>query len=284
MMFKKVAIIGVGLMGGSLALAVKKKKLARHVIGCGRSRKNLKIALNRKLLDKATTDIAEAVENADLIILCTPVQTLKKQLHEVIHYAPDGALVMDVGSTKEAIVREADRIFPSRLSFVGAHPLCGTENSGAANAIADLYTGALCILTPGKASRGALPHARHFWKSIGMRVGKLDPLFHDRILAASSHLPQLVSYALMRAIVGPGGVTAGEITRFSGKGLGDMTRLALSPAEIWSDIAIENGKNIVPLLKKIAKDLNLLAERITKHQKVNLRQYFEASSRIKQRM
>lgn len=279
-MFNCVTIVGVGLIGGSLALEIKKKKLAKKVIGCGRSLKNLQIAKKRRLIDEATTQLEKAISHSDFIILCTPVQTIAHQLKIIAKKARPGTLVMDVGSTKELIVKQACKILPRSISFIGAHPLAGTEKSGAAAALPNLFKNRLCLLTPtSRTSQKALKKIKMFWKKMGAKTLIYSPKKHDQLLAFTSHLPQMVSYALM-ATVG-NGLSLKEIQKLAGGGLRDTTRIASSPSEMWRDICLANKGSLVRGLKNFEKNINQLILWIQKGKAKELERYFERAANLR---
>lgn len=272
MMFNRVLIVGVGLIGGSLGLEIKRKKLAKKVIGVGRSKANLRLALRRRLIDEASTNLADAVKNAELILLCTPVRTITKQLEVIARRATPGTLVMDVGSTKEEIVKTAARILPRSLSFMGAHPMAGTEKSGAAGAEKDLFRGKPCFLSRGRACP-ALDQRRAviFWKKMGSRVVWSAPAQHDKNIAVTSHLPQLISSALMTTAAKL--VSKKDMQTFSGSGLKGMLRLASSPSEMWVDICLSNSKNIERALREYINELLKIKNWVKNKDQLTLRKY-----------
>ncbi len=278
-MFNRVVIVGVGLIGGSLGLEIKRKKIAQEVIGVGRSQSNLKIALKRKLIDRATTDLSKAVSNADLILLCTPVKSALHQLTIIARHAKPGTWIMDVGSTKEEIVKEAARIFlPRSLFFIGAHPMAGTEKSGAVGAEKDLFRGKICILTSSpNLSQKAKNQAVGFWKKMGSRVVWSSPSQHDKNVAVTSHLPQLISSALMTTVTKL--VSKKDLKTFSGSGLKGMVRLASSPANMWVDICLSNSKNIKKSLEYYIEELSNINKWIKFKKRGSLKKYFERVSK-----
>lgn len=282
-MFKKVAIIGVGLIGGSLGYAIKQKHLASEVYGCGRMQKNLIIAWRRRLIDHATKDLAKAINGADLILLCAPVRTIDQQLPLIAKKAKKGCLVMDVGSTKEQLVKRADKLFPPEVDFVGAHPIAGTEKSGAKAAVEDLFKNKKCLLTPGKkTSRKALNKAKKFWKKLGSEVFVFDPKTHDKILAATSHLPHMAAFGLVEVLHGL--LPFSEIKKMAGGGLLDTTRIAASPADMWADICLTNSKAIGGALKKYIRELQKLEKWIQKKNRSQLFSFFEKAASVRRKL
>lgn len=279
-MFHCVTIVGVGLIGGSLALEIKKKKLAKKVIGCGRSLANLQIAKKRRLVDEITTNLGKSVSHSDFIILSAPVQTILHQLKIIAQKAKPGTLVMDVGSTKELIVNQAHKILPSSVFFIGAHPLAGTEKSGAVAALPNLFKNRFCILTPtALTSQKALKEAKRFWKQMGAKTLIYSPKKHDQLLAFTSHLPQMVSYVLM-ATVG-NGIPLKEIQKLAGGGLRDTTRIASSSSEMWRDICLANRQPLVQGLKNFQKNMNQLILWIQKGKAKGLERYFERAANLR---
>lgn len=261
-MYNKVAIIGIGSLGGSLALAIKKNKLAEKVVGYDRILAHRKKALRNKIVDEIFNNLRLAVADADLILLCMPVRSIIYNLPFVVHYAKAGALVMDIGSTKEAIVKRAQELFKrKKCFFVGAHPMAGTEKAGPEAAHADLFVGKECILTPFKrSSRKAVAEAIRFWENIGGEVSIREASVHDSILAKTSHLPQMVAYSLMKTIEDT--TNFNHIHKFSGGGLRDTTRIAASPAEVWVDITLSNKNNLVTALEKFLQETKSVLELI----------------------
>jgi len=282
-LFNQILIVGVGLIGGSIGLDVQRKKLAKKVVGCGRTQHNLNIALKRGIIDEATSHLEEVIEGSDCILLCTPVKSLEQQIPLLAQRASKGTLVMDVGSTKEDIVRLAEKHFQDGISFIGAHPLAGTEKSGALGAEEHLFDGARCILTPASGvSNKMIGVAHRFWESLGMVVQNMDPREHDRALAATSHLPHMAAYALM-SVIGKT-LDINEISKFAGGGLKDTTRIAASPAEMWRDICLDNSKPLVSVLKKYHSEIEKLFTMIEGSESDKLLKYFDQISNLRRQL
>ncbi|UCB56661.1 MAG: prephenate dehydrogenase [Candidatus Omnitrophota bacterium] len=267
--FDKVAIIGVGLIGGSIGLAAKRKGLAREVIGVCRHKESLQKARKKGALDKGTLDYKEAVRDADLVILAAPVRQIIKLAGEIAPYIKEGALVTDAGSTKSDIVSNLDKISRGKgFYFVGAHPLAGSEQRGVAKARADLFEGARCILTKTKATNpSALRRASAFWQEIGSRTTVLSPQEHDKVVALISHLPHLAAVELVK--------TARSVLNFSSSGFLDTTRIASSDAEIWTDIFFTNKKFVTQAIDNYIKQLKLTKDLIRKEDKSRLSTEFK---------
>jgi prephenate dehydrogenase len=245
MTFSRVAIIGVGMIGASLARALKKHSLADELVGCGRGKKNLELALERGYVDSLSHDPAEAAGGADIVVLATPVETLEEIAANIAGSLMTGALVMDVGSIKGELVSRIQALMPEGVEFVGCHPIAGSEQAGAAASVEDLFSGAKCIITrTGSNTDANVSRAREFWEAIGSVVRVMDPLEHDKLLGLVSHFPHLVAYAMINAIED----RAEGAIALSGAGLKDTTRIAMSPAFLWRDISLMNRGNVLPVL------------------------------------
>lgn len=245
---RKLVVIGVGLIGGSFALALKQAKAVKHVVGVGRTRKNLNAALRLGVIDEISGDAAAAVEGADFVFLGTPVGQMAQVMSQIApHLAPD-AIVTDGGSTKQDVIAHAERFLgPHYPRFVPSHPIAGTEHSGAAAAFPQLFADRNVIVTPQRAtSPAALKRVREAWLACGARVVKLDAREHDEIFAAVSHLPHVVAFALVSMLAR--GPAAAKRLGYSGGGLRDTVRIAGSSPEMWRDICIANREALTALL------------------------------------
>lgn len=246
----KLAVVGVGLIGGSFALALRQAGLVGEVVGIGRGLANLETARDKGIIDTFTHSLAEGVSGADVVFLSTPVQTLSKVAAEVLPHMKPGAILTDGGSVKAEVVAAIERLLPVGVHFVPGHPVAGTEQSGAAAAFATLYRGRRCILTPtGRTDPAALARIQHLWQAAGSEVVVMTPEKHDRILAAISHLPHMVAYALVDAV----GKCSGEnesILNFSAGGFRDFTRIASSDPTMWRDIALSNRTALLEVIEK----------------------------------
>ena len=255
-MIRRLALLGLGLLGGSVAKAARAEGLAHEIVAVGRRRESLEPALRDGAVDHVTTDIAEGVGGSDFCVLATPVATLALLLGEVWRAAPDDALLTDVGSTKAAIVGRADALARGRpLAFVGAHPMAGSNLSGYQVSRPDLFKGALVIVTPTAASMpGAVRRVEEFWRALGARVTTLDPATHDRAVAAISHLPHLVADALVDAVVR----MDPRFLDVAAAGFRDTTRIAASNAKVWREIFQENREALSEALAAFRLALDAL--------------------------
>jgi prephenate dehydrogenase len=233
-MMERLVIVGVGLLGGSVAKAVRARGLARDIVGVGRDEARLAVAVEDGALDRATTDLADGLRGADVAVLAAPVLTIERSLPAVAAAVAEGTLVTDVGSTKAAIVRAADALARARpFHFVGSHPMAGSDRAGYGVARADLFERATVIVTPTEATAPrAVKDITAFWEGIGGRVSVLDPATHDRVVAAISHLPHLAAFALVA------GAHRFEPSAFAfaARGFRDTTRVAASDPVVWQEI------------------------------------------------
>lgn len=251
-LFKKVAIVGVGLIGGSLALAMKKKKLASRIVGVSRHKNTILLSKKIHAIDAGSCDI-NIIKGADLVILATPVNTILNLAPKIQKIIKKDCIVTDVGSTKEAIVSRLRKIFPN---YVGSHPLAGSEKRGIINACSDIFKGSLCILTPARnTDKKAQRKIERLWQEIGAKVVFLTPSSHDKILSFVSHLPHIVAFSLI-------GIISPKFLKFASNGLKDTTRIAASDAELWGDIFLSNQKNISKAIKLFQGNLSKIKSAI----------------------
>ena len=259
--FKQVAIIGVGLIGGSLGMILRRKALAHHVVGIGRRVENLKLAVELGAIDRYVSDPKEGIKGSDLVILATPVDTYERHLKEWAHCLERGAIVSDVGSVKGALVERSEAAMPEGVHFVGAHPIAGKEKTGVAEGSDLLFQGARCILTPTQHTDSqALEQIRQLWEETGSLVLTMDPHVHDQILGAVSHLPHAAAFALMHALADMRDqqLPSLDLAHHSGGGLRDTTRIAASSPEMWRDIFLWNRDNVVALIDRYQQALEKL--------------------------
>jgi prephenate dehydrogenase len=244
-----VAIVGVGLIGGSIGLALRSRGLAARVVGVGRDLKTLHQARERGVIDEATTDLEEGVAAAEVVVVCTPVGRIAHDVRRAAEAVPAGALVTDAGSTKRQIVETVETNPAAADVFVGAHPIAGSERAGAAHARAGLFRDRVCVLTPTpRTSVDRLERARRFWGGLGCRVVEMSPVEHDEVLAYTSHLPHALAAALASSV-------PAEWLALAAGAYRDGTRVAAADAGLWTDIFRDNRG---PLLKA----LGALEERV----------------------
>jgi prephenate dehydrogenase len=255
---RELAVIGVGLLGGSVAKAARQGGLARRIVGIGRDAGRLQPALDDGTLDLAVTDLDAGVRDADFVLLAAPVLTIEGLLERVWRAAPVGAVVTDVGSTKRNIVRAAERLAAGRpLAFVGSHPMAGSEQAGYRVARSDLFRGATVVVTPTEATElAALKKTTEFWEALGARVTSLDPETHDRTVAAISHLPHLIACALVD------GAARVEPAAFelAARGFRDTTRIAAGDPDMWTEIFLANRDALTATVEAFREALGELQQ------------------------
>jgi len=249
MAFKHITIIGVGLLGGSIGLALKAALIPCRITGYGHRKQTLEKALSFGVIDQWTLSLPEAVKDADLVILCTPVGLFRDILEQIAGHLKQGAVVTDVGSTKRSVVADAQKILPSGCWFVGSHPMAGSEKRGVEYARADLFANALCIITPTANSSPAISKAiEQFWQSLGMRVVRLSPEGHDACVSDVSHMPHVLASILVL-------MQSREALPLAGKGFLDTTRIASGDAVMWRDILLDNSENLNESIRRFEREL-----------------------------
>lgn len=282
MTFERVAIVGLGLIGGSLARALRGRGLAREIVAVGRTRGPLEVARREGVIDRYENEPGAAVQKADLVVLATPVRLLEPLLETIWSEVGEDTLVTDVGSVKRSLVRLADQLARSRpTNFVGSHPMAGSEKSGFAASRADLFEGALAVLTPGAATPPeAVKRARALWEGVGSRVVECPPEEHDRIVAAVSHLPHLVAYALVAAVLG----VDEAMLSYAAGGFRDTTRIAASSGALWREIFELNRGPLLEMLARYRGELDRLEGYMKNGNWEALEQALEAIHRQRERL
>ncbi len=254
--FRQVAIVGVGLIGGSLGMILKRQGLADRVVGVGRSLGNLDLAVQRGAIDAYERDPKAAMPGTELVILATPVESYATHLKEWGSLLEPGTIVSDVGSVKGSLVEQVESLIPAGVHFVGAHPIAGKETSGVGAGSVDLFTGALCMITPtANTDPQAVLTVQQVWEATGSVVRSIDPFVHDWILGAVSHLPHVAAFALMNALMNLQQQGNAELLEYSGGGLRDATRIAASSPEMWRDIFLGNHENLLIMIEALEKEL-----------------------------
>ncbi|HTW94523.1 MAG TPA: prephenate dehydrogenase [Tepidisphaeraceae bacterium] len=275
---KRLTILGIGLLGGSIGLAVKKLATPYHVIGYDHRRETLNAALACGALDEAFDQPQRAVKDADLVILCTPVGVFEKLLTQIAPALPDGCLVTDVGSTKRSIVQLAANTLPPTAHFVGSHPMAGSEKRGVEFARADLFQNALCLVTPTPTTNpAALTEIESFWRLLGMQIRQMTPEEHDRRLADISHLPHALAAAMVN-------IQPKDALALSGKGFLDTTRIAAGDAGLWRDILLDNQDNLITGIGRMQEELLQLKSLIVRRDSKSLLEWLDRAAAIRQQL
>ncbi len=244
-LFKKVSIIGTGLIGGSIGLAIRKRRLATEVIGVSRQQTNIALAKKCGAIDRGSIDLG-IIKGSDLVIIATPVNTIIKLAPAISKIIDKDCIVCDVGSTKQVVVNKLSKIF---RRFVGAHPLAGSEKRGVANANSALFEDSLCIITPVSGiNKVDIAKINKLWVSLGARVEKMSPGQHDRIVSFVSHLPHVVAFSLIASV-------PDVFLKMAPNSLKEMTRIAASDAQMWHDVLLSNKSNVLNAIKLFEKNL-----------------------------
>jgi prephenate dehydrogenase len=279
--FNKVTIIGVGLIGGSLAKVMTMQKLAGEIHGAGRSRETLERAIKLGVIDHMGQSSSHAVEQADLVVLATPVGTFESLVREIAPHMKKGAILTDVGSVKGILVRTIEGLLPAGVHYVPSHPIAGREKHGVDEATETLFQGAKCIVTPTERTEvRALDTIRALWAAAGMSVVTMDPEQHDHIFAAVSHLPHAAAYAMVGTVAEFSAGAENYIT-FSGAGFRDFTRIAASSPEMWRDICLLNSTNILEMIEHYQFMLNKIKKAIKYNDGARLERIFSKASDLR---
>jgi cyclohexadieny/prephenate dehydrogenase len=245
-----LTIVGVGLIGGSIGLAAKRRGLVGRIHGVGRTQDNLDVALRAGAIDSGSLDLVDKMEQADLVVFCTPVDRIAEQVLAAAPCCKPGALLTDAGSTKAEIVRRVENDLPARVSFVGSHPLAGSEKRGAEYADAGLFQNRLAVVTPTPRTKAeAVTHTRAFWEALGSRVKVMSPEDHDRALAFTSHVPHLLASALAGAL-------PADLFELTATGFRDTTRVAAGDPELWTAIFAANRTAMLDALSSVSGRLD----------------------------
>ncbi|HPO86817.1 MAG TPA: prephenate dehydrogenase [Candidatus Hydrogenedentes bacterium] len=279
--FQVATIVGVGLLGGSLGLALKERGIARTVRGVGRRQNSLDVALARGAIDESFLDLKKAVKDADLIVLCTPANSVVAELDEIHPHCRPDLVVTDVASTKSAICQHARKTWPSPLRFIGSHPMAGSEKYGAEHATGNLYNGSVVIVEKKESFHASDAHRTvcDLWKAVGSKVFELPPEQHDEILARTSHVPHIVA-ACLALLIDPDC----HVRPMIGSGFRDTTRVAAGRAELWRDICLTNpeaiARGLIAFQEKMTRILQLVEERDAR----GLETFFEQAQENRKRV
>lgn len=262
-MFQKIALIGIGLIGSSISHASRRAGLHRSIVGSARTAQTVQTAMSLGLIDEGFSSAADAVQGADLVILCTPVGLCGPIAREIAPYLAPGAILTDVGSVKAAIVNDVSPHVPEGVHFVAAHPIAGTEQSGPEAGFAELFDGRWCILTPeAKTDAAAVAKLRAFWEALGSKVEIMTPEHHDLVLAITSHVPHLIAFNIVNTAAHLERVTDSEVIKFSAGGFRDFTRIAASDPIMWRDVFLNNREAVLDMLGRFTEDLTALQKAI----------------------
>jgi prephenate dehydrogenase len=278
--FKTVSIIGVGLIGGSFALALKNKGLADKIIGYGKNEERLKRAKNLAIINQFTTSLKDAAL-ADLIVLATPLGVFEKIVSDLAEFLKKGTVVLDVGSVKEWVVERIEKILPSGVHFVGTHPIAGSDKTGFEYARAELFEGAKVIITPTeRTDKSALEKISILWKKVGADVEFMSAKEHDRVYALMSHLPHLISFCMVNTVAD----IDKNLINYAGSGFKSFTRIAKSSPELWGDIFILNSDNILECLSFFCDQVEEIKKLIKERNLDELKKCIEKAKNLRERI
>jgi cyclohexadieny/prephenate dehydrogenase len=261
--FERIALIGIGLIGSSLARVVRRDALAPHIAVCSRTHATLDRARALGIADSTTTDPRACVEGAELIVICSPLGTYAEIARAMAPGLRPGAIVTDVGSAKECAITDVVPYLPDGVHFVPGHPIAGTEHSGPEAGFPELFQGRYCILTPPTGTDSeAVARVEALWRQAGMIVEKMDARHHDRVLAITSHLPHLIAYTIVGTATDLADEARSEVIKFSAGGFRDFTRIAASDPVMWRDVFLNNREAVLEMLARFTEDLTALQRAI----------------------
>jgi cyclohexadieny/prephenate dehydrogenase len=281
-LFERVALIGVGLIGSSLARVLRRDSPATRIVACARTAETLDAVRRLGLADEVTDDPAVAVKGADLVVIATPLSAYAEIGRRIAPALRPGTIVTDVGSVKGVVIRDLAPLLPAGVHFVPGHPVAGTEHSGPEAGFADLFLDRWCILTP---PRGTAPEAvakiTALWEGAGMRVVTMEAEHHDRVMAVTSHLPHLIAYTIVGTATELGQDLQSEVVAYSAGGFRDFTRIAASDPVMWRDIFLENREAVLELLQRFSEDLTALQRAIRRGDGETLHTWFTRTRAIR---
>jgi cyclohexadieny/prephenate dehydrogenase len=261
--FGRVALIGVGLIGSSLARVLRRDALAGEIVACARRHETLDAVRRLDLADRVTSDPAEAAAGADLIVVSTPISAYAEIARRMAGALKAGAIISDVGSVKQAAVRDLQPSLPAGVHLVPGHPVAGTEHSGPAAGFAEIFQDRWCILTPlPGGDPAAVDTVTRLWQAAGMKVVIMDAEHHDKVLAITSHLPHLIAYTIVGTATDLEDTLKSEVIKFSAGGFRDFTRIAASDPVMWRDVFLNNREAVLEMLQRFTEDLTALQRAI----------------------
>ena len=282
-MFNKVTIIGLGLIGSSIARAINKNNLCKILVAHDKSKIVLKKTLKLKITNYIEPNLKKSVENSDLVIICTPLGTYKNIVSVIKNYLKKTCILTDVGSAKIFVTNTVNKLINKNTIWIPAHPVAGTEESGPEAGFADLFKNRWCIITPvNKKNPSSLKKLNNFWKKIGSKVQHMTAEHHDKVMAITSHIPHLIAYNIVGTAANLEKDTKSEVIKYSASGFRDFTRIASSDPTMWRDIALNNRKQILHMLEKFNLDLSNLKRAIIKKDGNKLFKLFSKTRKIRQ--
>jgi cyclohexadieny/prephenate dehydrogenase len=280
--FERIALIGIGLIGSSIARRIKRDGLANHVSVSARSQKSLDTAIELNFADSATLDQKDSVKNADLIIICSPVGTYSDIIQNIKSNLKLGAIITDVGSVKQAVIRDLEPHIPEGVHLVPAHPVAGTERSGPEAGFPELFEDRWCIITPtSQTDKKSIDQVTEFWKSLGSNIEIMEPKHHDLVMAMTSHLPHLIAYTIVGTATDLEKSLTNEVIKFSAGGFRDFTRIAASDPTMWRDVFLNNRDAVLEMLQRFSEDITALQRAIRWGEGNTLHELFSRTQEVR---
>ena len=282
MLFERIAFIGIGLIGSSLARVIRRDNLCRHITVCARSQETLDKVVELDLADTVTQDKKEAVVDADLVMICTPMGAYDAIATDIADHLKEGAIVSDVGSVKKSAIDSLAPKLPNNIHLVPGHPIAGTEHSGPEAGFAELFIDRWCILTPAAdTDKAATEKVSALWKAAGMMIEVMDAEHHDKVLGITSHLPHLIAYTIVGTATDLEEDLKQEVIKFSASGFRDFTRIAASDPVMWRDIFLQNKDAVLEILGRFNEDLTAMQRAIRRNEGDELEKVFARTREIR---
>ena len=281
-MFKKICIIGCGLIGSSIARAIRKKKLSSKIVSSNRSDLVNKKVIELKIVDDSNSDTKKMVEGSDLIIIATPLSSYENVILKIKDSLKNGSILTDVGSVKENVIGLIEKNVPKNVSWISSHPIAGTEESGPEAGFSELFENKWCILTPSKKTNDKdIKLLETFWEKIGSKVDIMDAKQHDYILSITSHMPHLIAYNIVNTTLKAQDKKESDVVKYSAGGLRDFTRIAASNPIMWRDVFIQNKKNTSIMIDNFITNLEDLKKAIESEDEKKLEEIFTKTKKIR---
>ena len=281
-MFKKVCIIGCGLIGSSLARAIKKNNLAEKIVSSNRSDAVNKKVIELKIVDDSSSDTKKMADDSDLVVIATPLSSYENVISKIKNSLKNGVILTDVGSVKENIINLVEKSIPENISWIPSHPIAGTEESGPETGFSELFHNRWCILTPSKTAKEKdINLLKTFWEKVGSKVDIMKAKQHDYILSITSHMPHLIAYNIVNTSLNIQNEKESDIVKYSAGGLRDFTRIAASNPIMWRDVFIQNKKNTSKMIDQFIKNLEDLKKAIENEDGKKLEQIFTKTKKIR---
>ena len=282
MLFERIAFIGIGLIGSSLARVIRRDNLCRHITVCARSQETLDKVVELDLADTVTQDAKEAVVDADLVMICTPMGAYDAIATDIADHLNEGAIVSDVGSVKKSAIDSLAPKLPNNIHLVPGHPIAGTEHSGPEAGFAELFIDRWCILTPAAdTDKAATEKVSALWKAAGMMIEVMDAEHHDKVLGITSHLPHLIAFTIVGTATDLEDDLKQEVIKFSASGFRDFTRIAASDPVMWRDIFLQNKDAVLEILGRFNEDLTVMQRAIRRGEGDELEKVFARTREIR---